>query len=151
MKQIETDKYLVENLDDLSEVVRVLGGRAIGFLDLETTSRNPNLTSLNPWHHCWIAGFAITADDIPAAYYIPVCHEVTLFGNVNLPMAAVQSAIWKITETWKLWVNANVKYDMHVMQRELGWIPACDVEDIQTVAKLHYSDHFLYNLTVLAE
>lgn len=155
MREIEPGAFLVETVADL-EIVRIkLSGRDIGFLDLETTSKNKDLTSLNPWHHCWVAGFAITAigdrDNTPA-FYIPVCHEVTLFDSaVNLPIGAVLECLKAITASWKLWVNANIKYDMHVMQKELGWIPSCAVEDIITVAKVHYSDSFLYNLTVLAE
>lgn len=152
MIEVETNLFLVETLRDLEEMVSILAGKEVGFMDLETTSKNPKLTSLNPWHHCWIAGIAITTGlgDAPA-FYIPVCHEKTLFSNsVNLPLGAVLEAVQKIAASWKLWVNQNVKYDMHVLKNETGWIPDCTVEDLATVAKIHDSDKFLYNLTVLA-
>lgn len=152
MIEVETNLFLVETLRDLEEMVSILAGKEVGFMDLETTSKNPKLTSLNPWHHCWIAGIAITAGlgDAPA-FYIPVCHEKTLFSNsVNLPLGAVLEAAQKIAASWKLWVNQNVKYDMHCLKNETGWIPDCTVEDLATVAKIHDSDKFLYNLTVLA-
>lgn len=154
MIELERGMFLVQTVDDLRVVVSALAGRETGFLDLETTSRNPKLKSVNPWHNCWIAGFAITAgvdEDIPT-FYIPVGHATDLFsGSINLPMDAVASCIKTVTESWKLWANNNIKYDMHVLQLQLGWCPDCTVEDLQTVAKIHNSDRFLYNQTVLAE
>lgn len=154
MRELERGMFLVETVADLQVVVAALAGRDIGFLDLETTSRNPKLKSLNPWHHCWIAGFAISAgidEDIPT-FYIPVGHEATLFSrDCNLPMDAVLACIKTVAESWKIWVNQNIKYDMHVLWIQTGWCPDCTVEDLATVAKIHNSDRFLYNQTVLAD
>lgn len=154
MREVEPNLFLVETLRDLEDMVSILAGKEVGFADLETTSKNQKLTSLNPWFDCWIAGIAITAgiDESTPSYYIPVCHEKTLFsGSVNLPLGAVIEATKKISSSWKIWVNQNIKYDMHVLMNETGWIPDCTVEDLATVAKIHDSDKFLYNLGVLAE
>lgn len=149
MLEVEHNKFLVETLRDLETVVSTLEGREIGFMDVETTSGSTEHKSINPWHHCSLAGIALTCDGDLPAFYLPVGHERSLFNtNPNLPILAVLDALKKITASWKLWVNQNIKYDMHCIKNELSWLPDCEVEDLATVAKIHNSDLFQYNFDV---
>ena len=152
MLEVEPNLFLVETLQDLEVAVRNLSGREVGFMDVETSSGSTKLKSVNPWHHCRLAGVSITVIGDWPAYYMPVGHEPSLFvTNPNLPILAVLAAVKQITASWKLWVNQSIKYDMHVLNNELKWLPSCEVEDLLTLAKIHNSDRFLYNMTVLAD
>ena len=76
------------------------------YLDFETSSGSPKLTSLNPWHNCKPIGAAITWDDNPTAYFTADCSTI---------IAAVERA--------DLWVNHNVKYDAHVYANNYAALP----------------------------
>lgn len=107
------------------------------YLDCETTSRDCDKKSVNPWHNCWPAGYAITWDDHPEAYYLPVGHADG-FGT-NLDINTVHRFIQDAVDRSRVWVNHNVKYDMHVLHRA-GLQVRCPVVDTVTQAKLIDSD-----------
>jgi DNA polymerase I-like protein with 3'-5' exonuclease and polymerase domains len=148
--QYTAPRYLVETYEDLEEVVRVLAGATTGFLDVETTSGDKEKKSLNPHRDCSLAGIAITVEGDRPAYYIPVGHEVTLFSKHNLDKRIVLEALKRITCTWRLWVNQNVKYDLHAIYNDVGWIPDCAVECLLTLAKVQNTDKMQYDLTALS-
>jgi DNA polymerase I-like protein with 3'-5' exonuclease and polymerase domains len=89
------------------------------FCDYETTSGDPKLDALNPWHHCDVAGVALTVDDCEDIFYAPVGHAV----GRNLPRHAVASWLQDIMSTSIRWVNHHVKYDMHVQKNCMGVDP----------------------------
>lgn len=150
------NRLLVESLTDLEDMVRDLSGKSMGLVDVETTSRNPSLKSVNPWGgSCWPAGIALTAlakgQTEVNIYYIPVGHDVNLFSSdKNIPLSAAIEALKVVASSWNLAVNQNIKYDMHVLSAA-GFEFPCEVEDIMTLAKMHNTDRFLYNLDVLAD
>lgn len=118
------------------------------YLDFETTSGNPELDSLNPWHHCYICGICVTADDVEGAWYVPLGHNT---GN-NLPYEAVYVWLRHLIETCGTWVNHNVKYDMHVYSNNLGVRVACPkVYDTLALAKIVDSDRMRYGLDYLSK
>lgn len=78
------------------------------FVDVETSSGAPDKDSLYPWANCSIAGFSITVDDNPAAYYFDCMHA-----HPEHRAAALQWLKCVFFHA-KRWVNHNVKYDAHV-------------------------------------
>ena len=62
-----------ENNNHIAQSVSELPTRFVGadnvYLDFETSSGDRDLDSLNPWHNCSIAGFGITVDLCPDAFY----------------------------------------------------------------------------------
>jgi DNA polymerase-1 len=122
-------------IESLGELPNLQGARRL-YADKETTSGDPTMTSLNPWFNCDVAGIAVTVDDNPNAYYIPVGHH---YGN-NLPIAQVADWWCDVVDSCQDWTNHNVKYDAHVSTNCLGVLPECILRDTTTFAKLLDSD-----------
>ncbi len=112
------------------------------YLDFETTSGNTELDALNVWHNCYIAGIAVTADDHEDAWYVPVCHH----HGGNLPWEAVYRWLEEVVNSCEVWVNHNVKYDMHVFSNNLGVEVKCNVIDTLAHCKILNSDRMRYGL-----
>ena len=100
------------------------------FLDFETSSGDPRLSSLNPWHHCYVAGFAFTYDKAPGAWY------------VTPAVSGWDSYLRMLLQTCRHWVNHNVKYDAHVAANEGCEIPPVLVDTV-TLAKIIDSDRII--------
>ena len=94
--------------------VELIGSKYI-FLDLETTSRDPKLKSVNPWHNCWIAGICVTADEHRGSWYIPIGHA----HGRNLDREVVIEFLTKLFNEATHWVNHNIKYDAHALENDL--------------------------------
>lgn len=107
--------HLVERVDELPW--NLVGSERV-FIDFETSSGDPQLDSLNPWHHCKLAGICICADN-SHAYYIPVGHNGH-DAHRNLPIEPVRVFLLALIENAKTWINHNIKYDAHVYCNELG-------------------------------
>lgn len=105
---------LVQDISELSNPPTVIERL---YLDVETTSKNPKKDALNPWRNCWVAGIAVTWDDMPGAYYVPIAHAATVW---NLPRDKVIAWLKKVMRAAKVWVNHNVKYDAHAIANDLG-------------------------------
>jgi len=99
--------YLCETVEDLFEIPDF----EHLYADAETSSRNRNLTSINPWHHCWPLGIAITGDNYIRCWYVPW----TLCVQNNWLQNKFDKA--------KSWTNHNIKYDMHVLANHGVSIP----------------------------
>lgn len=106
------------------------------YLDVETTSGDPKLDSLNPWFHCKVAGIAITVDDEKRVWYVP---------------RSALNVEWlkHVMGTAKTWINHNLKYDAHVLCNDLGIVFEGEWHDTLTSAKLVYSDFMSYSLDAL--
>lgn len=107
------------------------------YLDLETSSGDPKQLSVNPWKYCTFIGAAYTWDDHPEVYW-------------TKDLDIVQQLLLDC----KVWVNHNIKYDMHVLDLAGVSIPQqCELYDTLTMAKLIDSERMFrggYGLDALA-
>lgn len=97
-------------VQSLAELPRIPDKIQNAYIDFETTSGDPKRDSLDPWHHCGVAGIGFTYDDCPDAWYIPIRHAF----STNLPVEAVFAWLQDVFSRSANWVNHNVKYDAHV-------------------------------------
>jgi hypothetical protein len=104
------------------------------FGDFETTSGDDKLDSLNPWHHCGVAGIAVTVDDAFGAWYVPVNHR---FGT-NLPIDPVIDWWLDLLARCKRWVNHAIKYDAHVSANALGVLPTVAEQRFRLQRRLRF-------------
>lgn len=109
------------------------------YLDVETTGLNPWIDKI-----CGI-GYAID-DDNPV--YLPIRHT---YGE-NLDIEYVRKLIQDIIDKSKVWINHNIKFDMHFLEQDLGIkFPNVEIFDTMSIIKLidvnlpHYSLEFLAN------
>lgn len=133
-------------LESSSELPALCGENL--FLDFETTSGNPKLDSLNPWHNCNVAGFAITIDDLSQVYYCSYMHWSA--ENQFTTREWLHDSIFYQIHNW---INHNVKYDAHVIANDLRILPHCNLVCTLTLAKLLDSDRIMrggYSLDALA-
>lgn len=147
MIQYANGTRLVEASSELPEfgVVKDL------FLDLETTSGDPQLDSLNPWQNCSTLGVCVTVDDAKGSWYVPVGHQ---FGK-NVALEPTTRWISDLLKNCKRWINHNVKYDAHVLKNDLKLELNDEAEMVDTVtrAKLLDSDRITsggYSLEALS-
>ena len=117
------------------------------YLDLETSSGDPKIKAVNPWHNCYTLGIALTCDDWDKAFYVPLQHH----HGKNLDLTQVQRWVIDVFDHCDVWINHNVKFDVQVMFETFGvdWVKP--VFDTLTQAKLVNSDRFSYALDGLAK
>lgn len=132
----------VKIIEDAAELPP-LSGHTL-YMDFETTSRDPTLDSLDPWHHCWIAGICI-AVDAGSVYYVPVGHV----RGSNVDREMVISWLTGVLAACTDWANHNIKYDAHCMENDFGLVFAGRLIDTTVLAKLYHSDLFDYSLDKL--
>lgn len=133
-------------INDVTELPQLAGATYV-YLDTETTSGNSKLDSLNPWHNCSVAGFAITVDDLSNAYYIDYMHLSAT------DQAIVRRWLGEILDGCSYWVNHNIKYDAHVIANDLQLFPVCCLICTLTLAKIIDSDRIMrggYGLDALS-
>lgn len=146
MIEFENGGRLVESTSELPD----LRNAKQLYVDFETTSGDPKLNSLNPWHHCAIAGIAITAGDHSNAWYVPIRHNDSRW---NLPIEPVLEWLAVTLETCEDWINQNVKYDATCAARDgilFGGRLVCTL----TLAKIIDSDRVTrggYSLSALSK
>lgn len=133
MIQFPNGGLLVEDKDDLPW--HLVGCQDV-YLDFETTSYDSKLDSLNPWHHCWIAGFGVTGDDHAPAYYIPV-------RDTQRDESKIFDFLFELFSNCRRWINHNVKYDAHVAANAAGVLVNCELVDTVTLAKIIDSDRMM--------
>lgn len=129
-------------------------GATVAYLDFETTSRNRQIDSLNPWHSCWTAGICLTVDAAREAVYVPVGHARPTPGEPNLDKSAVRRWLFDILSECDLIVAQNAKYELHILKndwdfdfREYGLNVYCTL----TQAKLIDSDRMSYRIEDLSK
>ena len=119
MESLENGCLLVESVSDLPD----LSGADELFLDVETTG-------LHPFQGDVICGVAVTVDDDPRAWYIPVRHTD---GDWNIEERPFQKWLKKIVTTAKEWINHNIVFDAHNCTNEgaefTGRLPVISVLD----------------------
>lgn len=136
MRRLSCGGLLIESTSDLPDLRRA--SRLFG--DFEVSSNDPKVKALDPWdrEHASLCGIAAAADDSPA-YYLP-CDWGCKWGGLS--HETVQAWWFDTISTAKLWVNHNVKYDMHISALDLGVVRDDDVLCTLTQAKLVDSDRF---------
>lgn len=148
MFQFDNGVYFIQEVCELPNLV---GGSSL-FLDFETSSGDAKLDSLNPWHNCKVAGFAIKVDDSPA-FYVPYQHFDEQCQGV------IRFWLEEIISNCDYWINHNVKYDAHVAMNDLQidmitiCRQRCKLICTLTLAKLIDSDRVLrggYGLDALS-
>lgn len=121
-------------IESVDEFPNFIGCNDI-FLDFETSSGSPKEVSTNPWQHCSIAGFAITADDCKTAYY---------FDWIKFPALRKAATNWlqAVLTHADSWINHHVKYDAHVATNYMGIVLPPHLQLVCTIvrAKLVDSD-----------
>ena len=140
--------FTLEPSDSLMQIGGAIGCKRL-FLDFETTSGERFTKGLYPYRGHRAAGFAVTWDNHPEAYYVPMRHFVK---ESNLSLEHAQAYLKDALTKCQVWSNANVKFDAHVALHE-GAEFACRLLDTQTGAKLIDSDRMLrggYGLDVLS-
>ncbi len=105
---------MITSPSDLPPIPQRIGSL---FGDFETTSKDSKLDALNVWRNCWAAGFAFTWDDVPGAWYLPICHRDKRF---DIDRDIVIKYLTDLFAATTEWVNHNVKYDAHVLMNDLG-------------------------------
>lgn len=120
------------------------------YLDVETTSGDPKLDSLNPWSdHCKVLGFSFAFDDEPVKYVAVRHHGES--ARYNMAESAAKQFCQDLFNQADVYINHNIKYDLNVFANWGITIPA-DLELIDTVcsAKLIDSDRWTHNLKQLS-
>ena len=140
MLQFTNGGNLVQSLDELPKII----GTERIYVDFETTSGNPKITSLNPHHNCHIAGICVATEK--DAWYIPIDHRDK---HWNLSYDPVIQWLSDLLTGCKEWVNHNIKYDAHVATNNgVKW--DCRLVCTMTLAKIIDSDRYRYALSALS-
>lgn len=105
------------------------------FLDFETNNIISRKVPISPYGTDRICGAAVTFNDNPLAWYIPVRH--TMGTNVNL--GAFQDWLADTLGRAKRWINHNVKFDAHFAVQD-GALFECELVDTLVLAKIIDAD-----------
>ncbi len=122
------------------------------FCDIESKRvfDHDKLGGLYPWKGDRICGIAISADDIPDVWYIPVRHSISgtdgQSAKGNLPVENVMDYMRDILTSCYEWINHFVKFD--AMMFAVGDNVQFDCRLVCTLnlAKLYYSDRWSFGL-----
>lgn len=142
MLDLGKNSFLIQKVSELPELFNTNKL----FLDFETTSFDPKEEALKPYHGHRICGICITADDLPKAWYVPIRHTDS---HWNLPITNALKWLDYVISTAKVWVNHNVKFDMHFLRQDNIEF-AGKVWDTLQLAKIIDSDRFQYSLKPLS-
>ena len=137
MRQIGPNMMLVECGSDLPVMTNVNEL----FLDFETTAFDPTEKAFHPYRGHRAHGAAVTRDDDPVAYYIPVRHRFLNGTYAPGQVAEEAFARWlrDTVGTCKQWVNHNVKFDAHFAAVE-GAMFGGELVDTVIMSQLEDSD-----------
>lgn len=117
------------------------------YLDVETTSGDPTLMSVNPWHNCKLLGIAVLVDDESTPIYIPLRHCGHSVEH-NVEYEPVMRWVQDVISTSRRWINHNIKYDAHVLINEGIDVSGPKLVDTLVLCKLApREERFTYNLT----
>jgi DNA polymerase I-like protein with 3'-5' exonuclease and polymerase domains len=148
MLLLENGSMLVEKI---SELPNVAGSKEL-FLDVETNWNDgphkhkgddkKKIEDSMPFHGDRICGIAVTVDDDPRSWYIPIRHRDEKW---NLPLSNVQIWLKDTVGSCKDWINHNINFDAHFVKRE-GIDFGGRLVDTLTLSKLIDSDRFSHSL-----
>lgn len=145
MIQLGEDILLVEHpheLPDLSRAEEL-------FHDIESVRvfDDKDYGGLYPFKGDLIAGVAVTADDDPRCWYVPVRH--TPLGSKNIPVDGFRRWLADILRGPGDWINHNILLDASFTDSE-GVECGRRLIDTLTLAKTHDTDRLEYGLKPLA-
>lgn len=139
---------MVQDLAELPQVAK----NCLLFLDLETVSSGWKTKDLYHQHEpgderrggCWpylgdrMASIALTWNDHPYSYYIPIRHNES---KHNLSVEPVLRWLGDTLSLAKIWANHNIKFDAHFCLVDGVDVP-CTLHDTLTLSKCLNSDRF---------
>lgn len=140
MLALGENRFLIQPEDPLPE----LRAKKFLFLDVETTSFNDKVEAFRPYAGHRICGVALTVDDDPRTWYLPVRHR----SGGNVPVERWKPWLQDIVGSAPYWVNHNVKFDAHFLSVDditYGGM----IFDTVVLAKTINSDRFAYGLKEL--
>lgn len=137
MIDLKQNRFLVESASELPDFTNAKDL----YVDFETTSFDPAEAAYSPHKGHRICGVAVTADDCPQAYYVPVRHHFKdgTYQPGNVDLEQTQRWLKDVIGTSKQWVNTNVKFDAHFAHYEGAEFNG-GLLDLTTSAKVLDSD-----------
>lgn len=134
-------------IEDVSELPRP-GKIARLYADVETTSGDDKQEAFSPYYtDARACGWAVTWDDHPHAYYVPIRHRAP--GSKNLPLAPVLEWLRELVSNAERWVNHNVKFDAHFLAAD-GVDFKCELECTTVMSKMLDTDRYGHRLKTLS-
>jgi DNA polymerase I-like protein with 3'-5' exonuclease and polymerase domains len=131
----EPKKFLV---NDPAELPLGASGCQTLFLDFETWSGDRRQGGLNPWAGHRICGAALTWDEHPHSYYVPVRHNG--LGPHNMEVPTFQRWLHDVVGGCIAWANHNVgRFDAHFARAD-GAEFRGELHDTLVYSKLIESD-----------
>jgi DNA polymerase-1 len=151
MISLGQNRFVVESASELPDMMNA----KMLFQDFETTSFNREVEAFQPFHGHRISGIAVTRDDDPRSFFVPVRHNANPGREwkshpKNLPLENVRPWLRDTLATCENWINHNVLFDAHFAARD-GAIFGGRLVDTNTLAKLVQSDRLSYGLKVLRQ
>lgn len=140
MIHLGENKYLIENSSELPDY----GYARRLFCDFETKSGDPKRAGDYPFKGDRIAGVAVSADEDPRIFYVPLRH-----GKKNIDLEQGQKWLKRTIGRCRQWWNHNVVFDATFAAKE-GATFTGDLVCTLTGAKLIDSDRFGFGLKELA-
>ena len=117
------------------------------YADCETNSFDDRVPGFEAYSGHRACGWAITWDDEPGAWYVPVRHQDKKW---NLPLLPVLEWLERWLRCSKQWVNHNVKFDAHFQYVDTGYdLSGVELVDTVLPCKMLDSDRMSYDLKVL--
>lgn len=134
---------LVETADELPRIT----GVSELFADVETLRvfDHKKYGGLYPWKGDRICGIAVTVDDHPETWYVPVRHT-RLGWNIELPV--FQHWLKDVVGTAKSWINHNLLFDVSFARFDGAEFNGRMIDTL-TLAKIHDSDRIGHRLEAL--
>lgn len=151
MLLLENGSKLIQSIDELPDIAR---SKEL-FLDVETNWNDgphkhkgggkKKVPDSMPFHGDRICGFAVTVDNDPQSWYIPMRHRDEKW---NLPLEGTQRWLKDVVKNCPEWINHNINFDAHFVKQE-GADFGGRIVDTLTLAKLIDSDRFNHSLKPL--
>jgi len=149
MIEIETTLGPCVIVQDVAELPREVIDAQTVYIDFETQSFDRKRGGNLPYSGDRIAGIAITWDEEPRGFYVPIRHSTPGLMWPNLEIDPVREWLKEIHDSSpKTWVNHNVKFDAHFLVQE-GIVWDHRMVCTLTAAKMLDSDRFGFGLKKL--
>jgi len=141
MIEIEPHRLMVESVSDLPNYMDA----DTVFCDVETNRNwdHKKEGGMYPFGPDEICGLAITVDEDPNSYYLPVRHK-----DDNMSLNAARKWMLWVMGSCRQWVNHNVNFDAQFLVKE-GISPPARLVDTMSLSKITDSDRMTHGLKPL--